>query len=198
MNSEDLTGLFFGSFNPIHHGHLVIASHLVQVVGLKQVWFVVSPHNPLKDKLGLANDYERLNMVNLAIENDTNIQSSDIEFGLSQPNYTINTLLLLEEKYPTRNFTLIMGSDTFNTLIKWKNYEQIIQKYPIQIFLRPNHLPDSELLKDAHPNTVVLENTPQMEISASYIRSLIKAGKEPKYLLPVEIWKYIDKWGLYL
>ncbi|MGZ5244510.1 MAG: nicotinate (nicotinamide) nucleotide adenylyltransferase [Bacteroidia bacterium] len=189
------TGLFFGSFNPIHVGHLIIGSHMVNFTDLKQVWFVVSPHNPLKDKSELLNDFKRLEIVRLAIEDDDQLQACDIEFDLQKPSYTINTLLRLEEKFPDREWVLIMGSDTVNTLPKWKNYEQLISNYEIYIYPRPDFPVDETLLS---PKMKLVNDVPLMQISASYIRKSLRERKNVKYLLTPKVYAHIDKWGYYL
>ena len=132
-------GLYFGSFNPIHHGHLIIANYLLQNSDLDQVWLVVSPQNPFKQSASLLNSYNRLNLVQLAIEGESKLKASDIEFRLPQPSYTVNTLAYLQEKYPTHQFAIIMGSDSFENLAKWKNYEFILQHCTIYVYRRPGH-----------------------------------------------------------
>lgn len=189
------TGLFFGSFNPIHVGHLIIANHLAQFTDLDQVWFVVTPQNPLKDKKDLLNQNLRLEMVQIATEYDPKLKTSNIEFQLPKPSYTINTLLHLEEKYPDRTWVLIMGADTVETLPKWKNYETLINNYEIYVYPRPYYEIDESSL---HSNIKLIKDVPLMEISASYIRKLIKERKNSRYLLPESVYKYIDKWGLYM
>jgi nicotinate-nucleotide adenylyltransferase len=187
-------GLFFGSFNPIHVGHLIIASYMVDFTDLNQVWFIVSPQNPLKNKKSLLNEYERLELIRLAIDGDNRLKVSDIEFKLPIPSYTIHTLEVLKEKHPEHEFHLIMGSDSFNTLPKWKEYEQILANYPIMVYLRPKE----EIDLNIKGNIQVFEDVPQMEISASFIRNAIKNKKSVKYLLPQVVFDYIDKWGFYL
>jgi len=187
-------GLFFGSFNPIHVGHLIIASYMVDFTDLNQVWFIVSPQNPLKNKKSLLNEYERLELIRLAIDGDNRLKVSDIEFKLPIPSYTIHTLEVLIEKHPEHEFHLIMGSDSFNTLPKWKEYEQILANYPIMVYLRPKE----EIDLNIKGNIQVFEDVPQMEISASFIRNAIKNKKSVKYLLPQVVFDYIDKWGFYL
>ena len=187
-------GLFFGSFNPIHVGHLIIASYMVDFTDLNQVWFIVSPQNPLKNKKSLLNEYERLELIRLAIDGDNRLKVSDVEFKLPIPSYTIHTLEVLKEKHPEHEFHLIMGSDSFNTLPKWKEYEQILANYPILVYLRPKE----EIDLNINGNIQVFEDVPQMEISASFIRNAIKNKKSVKYLLPQVVFDYIDKWGFYL
>ena len=132
------TGLFFGSFNPIHIGHLIIAEYMVEFTDLSQVWFVISPHNPLKKKKTLLADYHRFKLVNIAIEDNSNLRATDIEFKLPKPSYTIDTLTYLHEKYPENEFILIAGTDIFPTFHKWKNYKEILIQYEIYVYNRPN------------------------------------------------------------
>ena len=139
------TGLYFGSFNPIHNGHLMIAGYIAEYSDLKEIWFVISPQNPLKEKSSLLTDYHRLALVNVAIENDMRFKSCDIEFKLPQPSYTINTLTYLQEKYPQKEFALIMGADNLENLDKWKNHEQILNIYNIYVYPSPGT--EGEILK---------------------------------------------------
>ena len=132
-------GLYFGSFNPIHHGHLIIANFVLQNSDLDQVWFIVSPQNPLKPSAGLLNEYHRLFLVNIAIEGENKLKASDIEFKLPRPSYTIDTLTYLQEKYPQHEFSIIMGSDSFQNLPNWKNYQQILKNFPIYVYIRSGH-----------------------------------------------------------
>jgi len=187
-------GLFFGSFNPIHTGHLIIANYMANYTDLSEVWLMVSPHNPLKKKNSLANMYDRLEMVNLALEDVENIKSSDFEFKLQQPSYTIDTLIHLQERYPTKEFVLIMGSDNLASLKKWKNYEIILRDYKIHVYPRPDYI-DKEMA--THP-AITLTETPQMAISSTFIRKAIAAKKNIKYFLPDAVIDFIDKKGLYL
>lgn len=189
------TGLFFGSFNPIHVGHLIIGSYLIDFTDLAEVWYVVSPHNPLKDKVSLLNEYERLEMVRIATEDEPRLKASDIEFTLSRPSYTIHTLLHLQEKYPGREWVLIMGADTVATLPKWKNYEELIKGYEIYIYPRPDYKLDTGTLPKGMK---LIEDVPLMEISASHIRNAIKQKKSVRYMLTEKVFQYIDRWGLYL
>jgi len=186
-------GLFFGSFNPIHVGHTIIASFVADNTDLKEIWFVVSPHNPLKEKKSLLQDHHRLQLVKRVTENDARFRASDIEFHLAQPSYTTVTLAHLKEKYPDTEFTLLMGGDNLASLHKWKNYETILKNYPIVVYSRPNH-DVSEMLGKG--NITVL-NAPQMNISSSSIRKNIVAGKTVKYLMPQEAWEYLDEMNFY-
>jgi len=186
-------GLFFGSFNPIHTGHLIIANYLANHTELDQVWLVVSPHNPLKDKTGLINMYDRLEMAQLAVEGAENLKVSNIEFQLPQPSYTIDTLTHLKEKYPMHEFALIMGADNLQSLKKWKNYELILRDYHIFVYPRPGY--DSGDLFN-HPS-VTLTDTPLMEISSTFIRKSIKEKKSVKFFLPDAVISFIESKNLY-
>lgn len=186
-------GLFFGSFNPVHVGHMIIANFMVQHADLSEIWMVISPHNPNKEKSSLAKDYDRLNLVNLAIGESPGIRASDIEFQLPKPSYTIDTLTYLRQKYPDKEFVLIMGGDNLATLHKWKNYEAILQHYQVYVYKRPSY--DLGELVD-HPSVQIFE-APLMYISASYIRSEIKAGNDVKYLVPLPVYEYLSKSRLY-
>src|ERR1700722_4951186 len=174
-------GLYFGSFNPIHHGHLLIASYALNHTDLQQVWFVVSPQNPLKPAASLLNEYHRLYLVQLAVEGEKNLKASDIEFKLPKPSYTVDTLTYLQEKYPTDQFSIIMGSDSFQNLPKWKNHSWLARNYPIYIYRRPEHesLP---VYPDAKHVEIV--DAPLLPISSTDIREKIKKGQSVRYLLP--------------
>lgn len=187
-------GLFFGSFNPIHQGHLMIGNFMATRQELDEVWFVVSPHNPLKNKNSLANMYDRLEMVELAIEGEENLKSSSIEFNLPQPSYTIDTLTFLNEKHPQVDFFLIMGSDNLYTFQKWKNYELILENYKILIYPRPGFLGHP---LEKHPS-VSLTKTPLVEISSTFIRDSLKNKLSIRYFVPKEVIEFIDKKSLYL
>ncbi len=181
------TGLFFGSFNPIHIGHLAIANYMVEFTDLDNIWFVVSPHNPLKQKSTLLSDQHRLQMVRLAIEYDNRFKASNIEFSLPQPSYTINTLTYLKEKYPNHEFVLIMGSDGLTTFNKWKNYKELMTNYQRYIYPRPGT--PVELLQNIENGMVV--NAPLIEISSTFIREAIAGGKDVRYFLPEKVWQFI-------
>ena len=187
-------GLFFGSFNPIHIGHLIIANYMANYTELDEVWFVVSPQNPFKDKKNLGNMYDRLEMVNLAIEGAERLRVSDIEFSLPQPSYTIDTLIHLVEKYPTREFALIMGEDNLANFHKWKNADIILRDYAIIVYPRPDY--DGGELKQ-HPSVTITE-TPVMELSSTFVRQAVKAGKSIQFYVPDKVIEFIDKKGLYL
>jgi nicotinate-nucleotide adenylyltransferase len=193
MPKGKITGLFFGSFNPVHTGHLIIASHMLEWAGLSEVWFIVSPHNPLKKKNTLLDDHHRLALLNVAIEDDPRFRASNIEFGLPRPSYTINTLAVLTEKYPRRQFALIMGADNLQTIHKWKNYEQLLRDYKIYLYPRPNA--DGGAYRD-HPNVTHVD-APLIEISSTFIRQAISSGKCVKYLVPEKTEKYIQEMHFY-
>ena len=186
-------GLFFGSFNPVHTGHLIIASYMANYVGLDEVWMVVSPHNPLKNKMGLTNMYDRLEMVRLATDNADHVKVSDIEFGLPQPSYTIDTLTYLEEKYPTKSFALIMGADNLASFKKWKNYEVLLKNYQIYVYPRPG-VDLSEWVD--HPS-IKLTDTPQMDISSTFIRKAIKEKKNIQYFVPENVITFMESKNMY-
>ena len=186
-------GLFFGSFNPIHHGHLIIASYILQKTDIRQVWFVLSPQNPLKPSNSLLNEYQRLFLAQLAIEGENSLRVSDIEFRLPRPSFTIDTLTYLTEKYPEHEFAVILGSDSFENLPKWKNYQKILENYPVYVYLRPGHL---QLPTYEGANVTVLK-APQLEISATHIRDTIKAGHSIKYLVPEKVKEEIERNNYY-
>jgi nicotinate-nucleotide adenylyltransferase len=183
-------GLYFGTFNPIHIGHLAIANHMAEFSDLEQVWMVVTPHNPLKKKSTLLDDHHRLQMVFLATEDYPKIKPSDIEFKLPQPNYTVNTLAHLQEKFPQHEFSLIMGEDNLNSLQKWKNYEVILQNHEVYVYPRINsEVPDTRFVNHSRIHKI---DAPMMEISSTFIRNCIKNGKNAMPLLPTKVWDYID------
>ena len=183
-------GLYFGTFNPIHVGHLIIANHLAENSDLDEIWMVVTPHNPLKKKAGLLEDYHRLHMIHLATENYPKIKPSDIEFKLPQPNYTINTLVHLKEKYPKHEFSLIMGEDNLKSLKKWKNYEVIVNNYNLYVYPRISEDIVSEEFIN-HPNIYKVD-APIVELSSTFIRNGIKEGKNIRPMIDTKVWEYID------
>ena len=172
-------GLFFGSFNPIHHGHLMVASFIANHTDLQQVWLVVSPQNPHKTQSSLLNEYDRLHLAQLAIEDDDQIKVSDIEFKLPKPSYTIDTLTYLEEKYPQHQFYVIMGSDSFQNLPKWKNFEALVKNYQFVVYRRPGF----EITEKYGADVTYLE-APMLELSATLIRNNCKDGITIRYLVP--------------
>lgn len=195
-------GLYFGSFNPVHVGHLIIANHFAQNTDLDEVWFVVSPQNPLKNKASLLADYHRLELTRIATESNESFRVSDIEFKLDYPSYTCNTLAVLSEKYPGKQFSLIMGEDNLRSFHKWKNYENIIHNHQVLVYPRVLTPGEEEKQKTkqmvfSHSNVKFEENAPMMKISASYIRNLIKEGKSTEYLLTPEVEKYVDEMNFY-
>ena len=200
-------GLYFGTFNPIHVGHMVIANYMSEHTGLDQVWFVVTPQNPLKNKKSLLQDSHRLALVREAVDESPNLKASDIEFGLSKPNYTANTLAHLIEKYPKHTFSLIMGEDNLRNFHKWRNYEHILKEH--QIFVYPRVLTFQEQLEGTtinnsqieklkkEKNIVFCEGAPVMKISASFIRQAIKEGKDVRFLLTEPVHKYVEEMHFY-
>lgn len=185
-------GLFFGSFNPIHHGHLIIANYIAMTSGLHEVWFIVSPQNPFKRPGGLLNENHRFHLVQLAIEGERTLRASNIEFKLPRPSYTINTLTYLQEKYPSHRFSIIMGSDGFSNLAKWKNAEQIIRNYPIIIYKRAGFdIPENP------GASITVVDAPLLDISSTLIRYYIKSGMSLRYLVPDEVKEEIEKQGYY-
>ena len=181
-------GLYFGSFNPVHNGHLIIAKHVINNTDLKQVWMVISPQNPLKNSNSLLNKYDRLNMVQSALEGETKIKASTIEFNLPSPSFTIDTLTYLKEKYTQHQFYIIMGSDSFTNIKNWKNYEMIIKNYQIYIYERTGF--PIKNIKDAIVNKL---EAPLVEISSSEIRNIIKKGKSIRYLVPDVVYQQIKE-----
>ena len=187
------TGLYFGSFNPIHIGHLAIANFMIEFSDLEQLWFVVSPQNPLKEKKSLLKDYHRLEMVRLAVEEDDRFRASDIEFRLPTPSYTIDTLAYLEEKNPGRDFQLVMGADGLRTFHKWKHAELIAENYHRLIYPRPGI--DMERVSRL-PNATIVD-APLMEISSSFIRNAIREGKDVRHLMPAKAYQYMREMHFY-
>jgi nicotinate-nucleotide adenylyltransferase len=185
-------GLYFGSFNPVHVAHLIIANHILNDTDIEKIWFVVSPQNPLKQETNLLNEYHRLHLVRLATEGDTRIKTSDIEFGLPKPSYTSATLAYLEEKYPGHEFSIIMGSDNFQNLHKWKNYEVIVKNYPLYVYLRPGY----EVKNNLGANLYVLD-APLLQLSSTQLRKYIREGKSVRYMIPDKVLDEIEKGGYY-
>ena len=179
-------GLYFGSFNPVHCGHLIIAKHILNGTDLQQVWMVVSPQNPLKKASTLLNEYARLHLIQTAIEGEYNLRVSKVEFDLPKPSYSVDTLAYLTEKYPTHEFAIIMGSDSFCNLSKWKNYDVIVKNYKLYIYKRAGF----EIKNSIEANIEIL-NAPLLDISSTYIRNLIKEKKSIRYLLPDNVMEEI-------
>jgi nicotinate-nucleotide adenylyltransferase len=192
-------GLFFGSFNPIHIGHIAIAGYMKEFTDLDQVWFVVSPQNPLKKKETLLKDRDRLYLAELATGNNDALQASDIEFGHPAPSYTIDTMALLMEKFPQHKFILVMGEDNLYTLHKWKNAVELVSRFPLYIYPRPDAVKKkSELLEEILLKaTVKWVKAPLMDISGTFIRNGIKRGKNMSYYLHPAVWKYIVEMHFY-
>jgi nicotinate-nucleotide adenylyltransferase len=191
--AKKITGLFFGSFNPIHLGHLMIAGYMLEFTGIHEVWFIISPQNPLKDKTTLLPDVNRFYMVNIAVEDEPRFRASNIEFHLPVPSYTIDTMTYLQEQFPEKEFVLIGGSDILATLHKWKNYEQLLNLYHFYIYPRPFTERSSF---DNHPN-ITFTGAPLIEISSSFIRQVIREGRNMHYFLSQKVWKYVDEMGFY-
>ncbi|MEP6844403.1 MAG: nicotinate (nicotinamide) nucleotide adenylyltransferase [Panacibacter sp.] len=185
-------GLYFGSFNPIHIGHLIIANHILNFTDIKKVWFVVSPQNPLKPSNSLLNEYQRLQLVRLAVEDNVSLVASNVEFKLPRPSFTIDTITYLKEKYQNREFSIIMGSDSLQNIHNWKNYEQLISNNKIFIYKRPEFHTEA-----THPHLIFLNHAPLLEISATTIRSLVKEGKSIKYLVPDKVAEEIEACGYF-
>jgi nicotinate-nucleotide adenylyltransferase len=180
------TGLFFGSFNPIHQGHLIVAQSVLEFANLHEVWFVVSPQNPLKKNKNLLHEFDRLDMVNLAIKDNDRFRASDIEFQMPRPSYTIDTLAYLREKYPNKSFKLIIGGDNLDILPKWKNSEKIVQEFGLIVYPRPGG--SAERLDNSN---IAYVEAPQMNISATFIRKCIRQEKSIRYLVPDAVGEFI-------
>lgn len=185
-------GLFFGSFNPVHHGHLIIANHIAQTSDLNEIWFVVSPQNPFKKAGSLLNENHRFHLLQLAIEGEKKLRVTNIEFKLPKPSYTINTLTYLKEKHPTHSFSIIMGSDGFQNLDKWKNAEIIIKEYPIIIYKRTGFE-----ITTTHSASITITDAPLLEISSTHIRYLLKNSLSIRYLVPEIVKEEIENKGYY-
>lgn len=186
-------GLYFGSFNPIHTGHLIIANHVLGHTEVDKVWFVLSPHNPLKESHSLLNEYDRLHLVELAIADNPKFRASNVEFHLPKPSYTIDTLTYLREKFPLERFSVILGGDSFQNLHRWKNYEQLLAQYELIVYNRPGFsitLPEN--------GKVTVLDAPLLDISATFIRRQIREGKSARYLLPDPVLGYILENRYYL
>jgi len=186
-------GLFFGSFNPVHIGHLAIANYMVEFAGIDQLWFVVSPQNPHKKSENLLNNYQRLELVHRAVDEDSRFRVSNIEFNLPKPSYTVDTLAYLSEKFPHYHFSILMGADNLTNFHRWKNYEVILENYGIIVYPRPGFDPAQAL---SHPN-IQLTDAPLMEISSTFIREAIRQGKNIRYFLPPRVYEYIEEMNFY-
>lgn len=185
-------GLFFGSFNPVHNGHLIVANIMVETTGLDEVWFVVSPRNPLKSSSSLLHEFDRLTMVELAIEDNDRFKATDVEFHMARPSYTVDTLAYLSEKHPKNEFSLIIGSDNLVNFHKWKNYRVILDNYGLYVYPRPGHVNLEEERCEClnHPNVKVID-APLLDISATFIRNLIRQNKSIRYLVPDKTIRFI-------
>ncbi len=200
-------GLYFGTFNPIHVGHLIIANYMAYYKDLDQVWLVVSPQNPLKDKLTLLQDYHRLALVRIAIEDNQKLKACDEEFHLPKPSFTATTLAYLKEKYPDYEFSLIMGEDNLRTLHKWRNFEVILDKHKIYVYPRVLTLQEEDELNELksfntsphhdHPNVVHCLDVPVMKVSSSFVRQAIKENRDVRYLLTDPVHKYVEEMHFY-
>ena len=186
-------GLFFGSFNPVHTGHMIIAEYMADRTDMQQVWFVVSPHNPLKSRATLANDFDRLHMVQLAVDDNPKLRASNIEFSLPKPSYTIDTMAYLHEKYPDHEFSLIMGSDNLDTIHKWKNYELLLQRYTIHVYKRTG----TEEAKIPENAKVQVHDVPLLLISSTFIRQSIVDFRSVRYMVPEQVYQFLDGSRLY-
>ncbi|MBN1820919.1 MAG: nicotinate-nucleotide adenylyltransferase [Prolixibacteraceae bacterium] len=186
-------GLFFGTFNPIHSGHMVIANYLVEFTEINQLWFVVSPQSPFKKKNNLLDDFQRLELVHRAIGNDSRFRASNTEFNLPKPSYTIDTLTYLKEQYPDYRFSLIMGSDNLENFHKWKNYKTIIENYGIIVYPRPGF----DRKKVISFKNITITDAPLIEISSTFIRKAIADGKDIRHFLPPKSWEYLDEMNFY-
>jgi len=185
-------GLYFGSFNPVHVAHLIIANHILNETDIEKIWFIVSPQNPFKSESSLLNEYHRLHLVKTAIEDDNRIKASDIEFTLPKPSYTSTTLAYLKEKNPEHEFCIIMGSDSIQNLHKWKNYEVITKEYEMFVYLRPGFDVTNHVNARLH-----IVDAPLLQLSATQIRQYIKEGKSIRYLVPEKVREEIEKGGYY-
>lgn len=188
-------GLFFGTFNPIHSGHLILANHFVENTNLDQIWFVVTPQNPFKQKSSMLANHHRLEMVYRATNDYPALQPSSIEFDLPTPNYTCDTLIRLEEKFPDKKFSLLLGQDNLTSFHKWKNYEVILARYPLYVYPRHGTTAPSDELKK-YDNIHIID-APKVEIASSQIRDWIRAGKNVRPLIPFESWKYLEEMNFY-
>lgn len=188
-------GLFFGSFNPIHVGHMIIASYMTEFTDLEEVWFVVTPHSPFKKKKSLLSDNHRFQTVLVATEDYSKLKPSRIEFELSQPNYTVDTLSYLYENYPKHNFCLIMGEDNLHSFHKWKNHEMILENHSIYVY--PRISKTKRISKFQDHVKVKFVDAPIVEISSTFIRNAIHNKKDIRSFLPDSVWKYIDEMNFY-
>lgn len=185
-------GLYFGSFNPVHIGHLIIASHVINNTALDRIWMIVSPQNPLKSSNSLINEYDRFHMVQSALDGENKIKASNVEFKLPRPSYTVDTITYLKEKYPQHEFSIVMGSDSYSNITKWKNYEVLIKNNPLYIYERPGFKIENSL----NANIQILK-APLLQISSTHIRELVKLGKSIRYMVPDIVKEEIERNGYY-
>ncbi len=186
-------GLYFGSFNPIHMGHLILANYVYEETPMDKIWFVLSPQNPFKDEKNLLREHDRLHLTQLAVEDDNRFRASDVEFSLPKPSYTVHTLMHLKEKFPLENFHIIMGSDSYQNLPHWKNAQVILENYPIIVYRRPGF----EVEKHPGSKTMMLD-APLLDISATQIRTMLRQGKSIRYMVPDKVEQYITENNYYL
>lgn len=185
-------GLYFGSFNPIHNGHLIIANYIANTTDIDQIWFVVSPQNPLKEQKSLLNEYQRKYLIDLAIEGETKLRTSTVEFNLPKPSYTIDTLAYFQEKHADYQFVIILGSDSYQNLEKWKNYQRLLSDFEIYVYRRPGH----ERVDIKSDKTTIL-NAPLLDISSTRIREMIRQKKSIRYMVPDTVKEEIEKSNYY-
>lgn len=193
MSNSKKIGLFFGSFNPIHVGHLILANYMVEFCAMDELWFVVSPQNPFKETKSLLPEIHRFAIADRAVEDDERFKVSNIEFQLPKPSYTVDTLAHLQEKHPNYDFSLIMGEDNLTHLHKWKNAEVILNNHSIYVYPRPDA---GKGVFNDHPNVHQVD-APMVEISASFIRKAIKDGKDVSWFVPEKAWNYIEEMSFY-
>lgn len=187
-------GLFFGSFNPIHIGHLIIGNVMVEQTDLEQIWYVVTPQNPFKKNNNLLHEFDRLEMVERAIADNFKMKACDIEFQLPKPSYTIDTLTYIQEKYPDKEFVIILGEDNLNSLTRWKNHDQILEHFGVYVYPRPNSQNTTKLISE----NIKIIDAPLLDISATFIRNAIKKGQSIRYITPEPVEKLIELKGYYL
>lgn len=187
-------GLFFGSFNPIHVGHLIVANSMLELTNIDEVWFVVSPQNPLKERQTLLADHHRMQMVRVAIDDNYKMRACDVEMHLPIPSYTVVTLAHLSEQHPDKRFSLIIGGDNLENFRRWRNYEFILEHYDLYVYPRPGCHPEDELANHPHVHMV---DVPMMDISSSYIRKQIEEGHPPRYMLTEPVFNYLTEMHFY-
>ncbi|MEO6219415.1 MAG: nicotinate (nicotinamide) nucleotide adenylyltransferase [Ginsengibacter sp.] len=186
-------GLYFGSFNPVHNGHLIIANYVATFTLLDQLWFVISPQNPLKTQTSLLKEQHRKHLIDLSIEGEKKLRTSNVEFKLPKPSYTIDTIQYLVERYPKHSFSIIMGSDSFSNIKKWKNYELLLKNYHIYIYKRPGFE-----ITNISPGNITVLPAPLLEISSTHIREMLRNGKSIRFLVPDIVKEVIDSQQYYV